>query len=453
MKFRIRNLKRNSISILISFSVSLIVFSGFYTLQKKDVLAKSNTDRFVALNNLTTASSDIENEIKSAISYTDFFSLIISQNPNIKAKQLETFSSLALVNNKNIKSVQFAPNAIVKIVYPLKENQAALNHDLLNDPDRKIYAQKAIEKRVSVLQGPVLAKQGGYLLFNRKAIFYEENSIEKFWGLAVVAIDFEQIIESFRTKINSDKYDIAIRIKDEKSVEYIFGDESIFSKDSITRTIIFPEKNWEMALYPKSTWLDEQSIFKQINILYYFITLFIFTLLFFVIKNYTKNIDNAKKDPLTKTLNISSITKRINRMILAKKPFVFVVIDVNGFKGINDNLGHYIGDCVLIEISNSFTNILREKDYISRSGGDEFIICLDDSHSEILLSDILNRLKDEARKTIEIENYLLEISISIGYAQFPKDAKTFNDLYQLADKNMYQNKQDNKEDKSKYKLI
>ena len=54
---------------------------------------------------------------------------------------------------------------------------------------------------------------------------------------------------------------------------------------------------------------------------------------------------------------------------------------------------------------------------------------------------------------MQIENYLFEISISIGYSQFPKDAKNYNDLYKLADKNMYENKQATRSSKSKYKLL
>lgn len=147
MKSKIKNLKKSLNSFFASLLVSAIVFYGFYSLQKEEISSQSNIDRFVALNNLNIVSNDIEQEIKNAISYTEFFSLIISQNPTIEANNLEKFASLSLENNKNIKSVQFAPNGVVSIVYPYIGNEAAIGHDLLNDPKRKEYAQKAIEKK------------------------------------------------------------------------------------------------------------------------------------------------------------------------------------------------------------------------------------------------------------------------------------------------------------------
>ncbi len=453
MKSKIKNLKKSLNSFFASLLVSAIVFYGFYSLQKEEISSQSNIDRFVALNNLNIVSNDIEQEIKNAISYTEFFSLIISQNPTIEANNLEKFASLSLENNKNIKSVQFAPNGVVSIVYPYIGNEAAIGHDLLNDPKRKEYAQKAIEKKVSILQGPIVAKQGGYLIFNRKAIFYEENNIEKLWGLAVVAMDFEKIVNSFKTKINNDKYLISIRTKNKDNIEHLFGEQSIFTKNAIFRNIDFPENSWEIALYPKNGWADEQSIFSQFNKLFYFANIIIFTLLFFVFKNYFSSQERSKKDPLTNTLNKSAIKKVVNKRIFSKKSFVFIIIDINGFKDINDNLGHYIGDCVLIELSNRFDNALREKDYVSRFGGDEFIICLNNQKSDVRYSDIIERIKNASKKPMQIENYLFEISISIGYSQFPKDAKNYNDLYKLADKNMYENKQATRSSKSKYKLL
>lgn len=291
------------------------------------------------------------------------------------------------------------------------------------------------------------------MIFNRKAIFYEENNIEKLWGLAVVAMDFEKIVNSFKTKINNDKYLISIRTKNKDNIEHLFGEQSIFTKNAIFRNIDFPENSWEIALYPKNGWADEQSIFSQFNKLFYFANIIIFTLLFFVFKNYFSSQERSKKDPLTNTLNKSAIKKVVNKRIFSKKSFVFIIIDINGFKDINDNLGHYIGDCVLIELSNRFDNALREKDYVSRFGGDEFIICLNNQKSDVRYSDIIERIKNASKKPMQIENYLFEISISIGYSQFPKDAKNYNDLYKLADKNMYENKQATRSSKSKYKLL
>lgn len=438
-------MKKELISITASFLISSLVFYSFYILQKEEIETDSNLERFYALNRLTTAANDLENEIHSATVYTDFFSIIISHNPDIKSDLLEMYSYLTLRQNKNIISVQFAPNAVVQTVYPRENNEAAIGHDLLGDPARIELTQKAIDKKTVVLQGPVLAKQGGHLLFSRKAIFIEENGADTFWGLAIVAVDFDKLIEKYKNNLNDVNYLFALRSNNNQIQKYLYGDVDVFEKNSIIKPIHLPETTWELAIYPKAGWKNEKSVFKYLNNFTYFIFFIIFYLAYLAIKNYLEKLSSLKKDPLTETLNKNAIRDVVNKKTNNQNNnFAFLVIDVNNFKEINDSLGHYIGDCVLIEIASRLNLILRDGDYLSRFGGDEYIVILDNLKKDTPLSRIIQRMTEEISKPMLIEQNTLQVSISIGYAVFPNEANSYNELYQAADKKMYAHKKENK---------
>lgn len=440
-----KNFKKDIISIIIAMIFSLLVFYFFVVFQKEEITSSSNLERFNALSKLTDIANDLESEINSAIVYTDFFSIIISYNPDIKPEILEMYSSLALKYNKNIKSVQFAPNAVIQTVYPLAGNEAAIGHDLLGDPARTELTKKAIDKRVVVLQGPVLAKQGGFLLFNRKAIFIEKNNMEQFWGLAVVAIDFDKVLEKYQTSLNDVNYLFSLRTNNENIKENLFGVVDIFEKKSIIKEIKLPEVTWELAIYPKDGWKDEQGFFKYFNTFFYFVFFIIFVLLYLTVKNYLEKLDDLKLDSLTGTLNKKAIKKVINRKLNKESnPFYFLVIDVNDFKSINDTLGHYVGDCVLTKIASRIGQTLRVGDSISRFGGDEYIVILDNLKNDDVLEEIIKRMGRVISKPIIVDGYSLNVTVSIGWANYPSEATSYDELYKIADKKMYEYKNKNK---------
>jgi len=445
LKFKTRNFRKELIPIGVSLILSSLIFYSFFVYQKEEILSDSNLERFHALNKLLDISNDLEKEIQGAIVYTEFFSIIISHDPNIDSNLLEKYSSLALKHNKNIKSVQFAPDAIIKIVYPRTGNEAAIGHDLLSDPDRKKFAEIAIEKRTVVMQGPVLALQGGFLLFNRKAIFIDKGDTEEFWGLAVVAIDFDKIIGKYKSSLNDVNYLFALRANNSDVQENLFGTIDIFEKKSIVTSINLPGTTWELAIYPKEGWKDEQGVFNYLNKIIYFIFVVIFLLAYMSVKNYLEKISRLRKEPLTNTLNKNAIQRIVDKKIVDNKDhFVLLVMDVNGFKSINDNLGHYVGDCVLIEVASRLDYVLRDGDALSRFGGDEYMVILDGLKNDIAFERIMQRMLDAVAKPMIIEGNSLQVAISIGYAVFPDEAKSYNELYQIADKKMYEYKKENK---------
>lgn len=133
-----------------------------------------------------------------------------------------------------------------------------------------------------------------------------------------------------------------------------------------------------------------------------------------------------------------SVAKR-NEALLA-----VLFIDLDRFKIINDTLGHDIGDEVLITIASRLKKTLRESDFISRWGGDEFVVILENlaiaSNAAIVAASIIEHLQEP----IELEEHSLITTASIGISLFPENGEDPATLIKHADSAMYQAKESGK---------
>ncbi len=121
-----------------------------------------------------------------------------------------------------------------------------------------------------------------------------------------------------------------------------------------------------------------------------------------------------------------------------------MMIDLNGFKAINDSQGHDVGDLLLQQIAHSLRNVIRSPDTLARLGGDEFIIVASDLPIDSPVAQIVknctSRIDDALRKPFTIAGLELAVSGSVGVAIFPDDAADEVLLRRLADQRMYEQK-------------
>ncbi|HFB65773.1 MAG TPA: EAL domain-containing protein [Aeromonadales bacterium] len=123
-----------------------------------------------------------------------------------------------------------------------------------------------------------------------------------------------------------------------------------------------------------------------------------------------------------------------------KECLTLFYIDLDGFKNINDTLGHHIGDQLLAKIGDRLKAMLRETDFIARLGGDEFCILISNNCDEANAAKIAGNCLKNINKTVLIENRILTLKASIGIAYFPLDANNPADYLKAADTAMYESK-------------
>jgi diguanylate cyclase (GGDEF)-like protein len=119
-------------------------------------------------------------------------------------------------------------------------------------------------------------------------------------------------------------------------------------------------------------------------------------------------------------------------------------LDLDGFKKVNDTLGHESGDQVLIATAKRIQQEMRETDTIARIGGDEFIIIQSDLSKIRDVKTIATNIIKKVSQPVLIDQNEVVVSASIGIALYPGDGATSDELMRAADKAMYEVKRSGK---------
>jgi diguanylate cyclase (GGDEF)-like protein len=163
-------------------------------------------------------------------------------------------------------------------------------------------------------------------------------------------------------------------------------------------------------------------------------------------------LHQATHDPLTGLPNRALFEARMEQAILAgnkgHEGFALLYLDCDRFKQINDNLGHSIGDEVLIAVARRVQHQLRPLDLVCRLGGDEFVILLTPIHGEDEVREVIGRVQQAMNTPVVLsDGRHLGVGISIGSARYPEQGKTADALLQWADDAMYQAKRQRREER------
>jgi len=114
-----------------------------------------------------------------------------------------------------------------------------------------------------------------------------------------------------------------------------------------------------------------------------------------------------------------------------------LVVDLNGFKLVNDTFGHHVGDLVLQRVGELFCSRVRRSDTVARTGGDEFTIILEDPTSPTAAKHVATSLMHLLDQPLLIGENTVRIGASVGIAIFPEDARDMESLCIAADLRMY----------------
>ena len=150
----------------------------------------------------------------------------------------------------------------------------------------------------------------------------------------------------------------------------------------------------------------------------------------------------AHFDALTNLPNRTLLNQHIEQALLTAKRnrnrMALLFLDLDGFKGVNDKLGHHAGDMLLREVSNRLKHSIRETDMVSRLGGDEFVVVMSAIHQAEDAARVAQKIIDALSRAFEIEGYTVNVGTSIGISVYPDDAEDGDTLKRYADAAMYE---------------
>ncbi len=155
-------------------------------------------------------------------------------------------------------------------------------------------------------------------------------------------------------------------------------------------------------------------------------------------------VHEAFHDALTTLANRSLFRDRVETLLLdinrQEGQIGVLFLDLNGFKEVNDSLGHAAGDLLLIQVAERLRSCVRPDDVVARFGGDEFAILIDDMATQLDGVAIAERIEEALREPFRVDGNDLHISASIGIAAADADVEDADHLLRNADLAMYRAK-------------
>lgn len=368
----------------------------------------------------------------------------ILNNPDHRIEDFD-HATEAIVKRTEIPldSIQLAPNGVVTRVYP-DSRRDALGYDIFAEPQHKLALQYSMQARDLVVMGPVETKSGAQAIVIMQPVFLRAAAgQESLWGYVNVLVKVPDIFS--KTVANLEQSGLAYRL--EKTGfsydDYVTILESDASPvDPVSYTFSYGGCEWRMQLAPKDGW-QVMGPLRTVAVLG-LLTLIMLTALTYVLlfmRDRQKRLRRlAMTDQLTGLLNRHGLEAVVQELLNQDKMHqaLFVQLDIDEFKLINDIFGHRIGDEALRHLAVIMRVFFPREAILARNGGDEFIIVLptrDMPAAERMVRDFVS-----LKKEFNYQQTVYHYTISMGYAVYSADkadGKSPLDVLRDADTALY----------------
>jgi diguanylate cyclase (GGDEF)-like protein len=148
----------------------------------------------------------------------------------------------------------------------------------------------------------------------------------------------------------------------------------------------------------------------------------------------------ARRDELTGVGNYRGLHERLGEEIARhrrrSREFALILLDLDGFKEVNERFGHLEGDRLLAEIGVALSDEVRAEDSVFRQGGDEFAVIVPEAHAEEA-EEVAGRLRARVRRRGFGTDATRPVSAATGFAMFPADGASIDELFGFADSDLF----------------
>ncbi|WP_379907893.1 GGDEF domain-containing protein [Marinobacterium aestuariivivens] len=225
--------------------------------------------------------------------------------------------------------------------------------------------------------------------------------------------------------------------------DQFWGDEGIFETEGVqTQVVSFRRNWWQLGVVPRARGALAAGL--RVKALSYGLLLAMVALSLQLVRIFHRAEERATRDPLTALPNRRLLLERARQLVsLSNRSglgFGLCYVDLNGFKPVNDKLGHHAGDAVLLEVAKRLLGALRQSDTVARTGGDEFVILLPLMQGADEARQVIRKLAQALEPPISYRGHQIDIGASFGCALYPTDAENLEALMAVADTRMYEMK-------------
>jgi diguanylate cyclase len=433
-----RSLKKINFIALVIFAILIIATEFFVDNEIKNRETEKKLDTLAIA---YTLQSRVDRELNALL----FISGGLSSYLKAYHDELEPLKLNAILadlhsKSRHVRNLAIAIHYQVAYIYPTEGNEKVLQLNYLNVPEQLAKVEQAIATKAGVLDGPLTLYQGGQALVYRYPIFVND----QYWGIISTAINTSSFFAAAFSGGPAGRYEFAIRKIEESGVpgNIFYGDPNLFDNKDVVKVMgDVPNGKWEWAILNKAHYRIASTtlILRALGWLLSFIAALVVLM---VLRERRQLAKDALHDELTGLANRRLLTDRIEQHLLAlernrDQTCSVFVLDLDGFKRINDTYGHQAGDAVLKAVAVRIEKEVRNQDTVARLGGDEYVIVLNHEKKSPLPNALKQRLSEVIRHPTEFHDHQLVVGASIGTATYPQDGATADELINAADAKMY----------------
>ncbi|NER59659.1 EAL domain-containing protein [Pseudomonas sp. MAFF212428] len=429
--------------------ISLAVALGRLDVQRQESEVIANASA-----RLSGVRASLEAELRVAFSETEGIAQLLSVDGQLSATHFHGMAREAIASVPYIRHIALAPDDVVADVYPLAGNQQILGIDYRQLPDQYPLLQQARDSERAVLAGPVQLVQGGRGLIYRRPVFINgHKGVRLYWGNVSIVADIDRLLRE--AGLGQDiSFDLALRGGDGHGAAgaVIWGPPQLFEQPSVTLNVDVPGGIWQLAATPRGGW-PPMSLFAS--------PLFIFALtctglfsLFVAQLNRSNRLIKQRNDELKhsqaqlqRLAHFDAVTGLPNRVLFGERllhavadphrQLAVLVLDIDGFKQVNDSLGHPLGDLLLEQAAQRFKAVLGPDDTLCRLGGDEFAFLLQRADAADQALARIDGLLQCLHAPFALKGNAALVTGSIGIALHPQHGHSDEMLMRHADTAMY----------------
>ncbi|MCU1734954.1 MULTISPECIES: putative bifunctional diguanylate cyclase/phosphodiesterase [unclassified Pseudomonas] len=396
----------------------------------------------------------LEAQMRSAFGETEGIAQLLSADGDISAAHFHDMARQAMESVRYIRHVSLAPNDVIADVYPLHNNASILGLNYRTLPAQYPLVQRARDSAEPVLAGPVQLYQGGRALIYRRPVFLKgHKGVRLYWGNVSVVADIDSLLRAAGVGEDAN-FHLALRGGDGEGAAgaMIWGEPAMFKQPSVTLNVDVPGGIWQLAATPREGG-SSMSLFSSPLFLFALATTGLFSL-FVAQLNRSNRLINLRNgelkhsqaqlehlahfDAVTGLPNRVLFQRRLQQALAAPKvQLAVLVLDIDGFKLVNDSLGHALGDLLLAQAAQRLKDGVGAEDTVCRLGGDEFAFILTRISTPQQACQVVDGLLRALQQPFDLKGNAALVTGSIGIALGPEHGHSTESLLRHADTAMY----------------
>lgn len=238
-----------------------IVFAGEQVLESFQKHSLRDQARVQVIGRLGQIRARLESEINGNLLAIKGLTAVIAAQPDIDQAGFARIAQGLVGERRSLRHIAGAPDMVIRLMYPVEGNEAAIGLDYRTHEGQRDTALKAVSSGDAVIAGPLPLVQGGSGLIVREPVFVapdQSGQPHRVWGLVSAVLDVDRLYQAagLDSEGSSAGLNLALRGTDGKGAEgsTFYGDPALFNQDPVTTAVSLPGGSWQLAALPSAGW-------------------------------------------------------------------------------------------------------------------------------------------------------------------------------------------------------